>query len=710
MTSAPREEAAGCEHCGLPLSARAARFCCNGCRLVHHLMGGDAVGSGRVADPLLARLAVSAFLSMGVMVASLSLYGMDPAVGDETSRALQGLARLGALALSVPVGLLLFVPLLHAVRESGRLFSSDSLILVGTSSAWLVSVWNTFTDGPHVYFETATMVLVLVTLGRWLDVRAREGARDRLRVLATERVPRALRQVEGGEEEVAPEDLRRGDVVRVRPGEVVPVDGTVLAGESFVDASGLTGESVPARAEAGARVLAGSLLVDGTLTLRADAVCGARVRDGIERLLAEGATRRAGLVRLADRVAGFLMPAALALSVAALAWGWWREGLEAGGMNALAVVLIACPCALGLATPLAFWVALGEAARGGALVRGGDVLERLARAERVHFDKTGTLTMAEPRVAEVETAVGVDREQALTLAAALEHASDHPIARALTRAWRELDAGRCELPAVAGFRNLPGRGVEGRVDGALVRLGRAAAGPGGDVSAVGTVVVLERGEHELARFTLVGEPRPEAREVVDALRARGLEPDILTGDASGPAQAVGAALGVPVRAGLLPADKLELVRAGGERGALFVGDGLNDAAVLAGADVGIAVRGASPTSLESASVNLLGEDLTVLPGLVDLARAAVRTARLNLAWAFGYNALGLGLAFTGRLTPIFAASAMVASSVLVVFVSSRLRGRALGPAADASTTPAAPAGTGSELASTRTPGWVDQPA
>ena len=671
-----------CKQCRLPLrstGASDAQFCCSGCLLAWSLLGRESSDGGR-ADGLLARVVVSAFLSMGVMVFSLSLYGIEGEVGDEASTALQGVLRMGALLLSLPVLVLLGVPLADGVVRLKRWFSADALALIGVLAAWAVSSWNTLVDGPSVYFETATMVLVLVTFGRWMDARARERATDRLRVLAAERTPAVTRLDATGEleQEVEAEAISVGDLVRLRPGELVAVDGDVIEGRSFVDAGNLTGEAEPASVGPGDRVLAGSSVVDGTLLLRATAGVGNRVRDEIDRLLSESLTARPRLVHLADRVAAGLLPVVVVLALATIAWHWDNAGPERALMNGLSVVLIACPCALGLATPLAFWVGLGEAWRRGALVRGSDVLERLARVREVFLDKTGTLTddrMQLVGVERIDTAHALDDRQCLAVAAALERGSEHPVGRAIRTAARERSVNGLDLE-VRDFRARPGVGVEAQVDGRAWTLGRptaARAAVGGPDGA--TEVLLADAEGEVARLSLVSRLRLGAREAVAALRRSGLSARILTGDTEAAATALGRELDLPVEARLLPPDKARRVARAGAEG-LFVGDGLNDAPALAAAGVGVSMGHASPSSLESASVNLLGADLRVVPEVLELARRAVATARLNLFWAFAYNAVGLVLAAMGVLTPVFAATAMVVSSVLVVLNSARLRASA----------------------------------
>ena len=358
--SAAGEGRRTCVHCGLPLAANAEAFCCTGCFVANHLLGRDRAGESG-ADRLLARLVVGAFLAMGVMVFSLALYGLPAAGESETALALRGILRLGALALSTPVLVLLGGPLLDAVVALRRWASADALVLVGASAAFGASAWSTLNDGADVWFETATMILVLVTLGRWLDVRARERASVRLERLARERVPRASRLDGASEQSVAPERLAPGDRVRVRPGEEIPVDGKIVDGEALVDLASLTGEAEPRAARVGDRVLAGTRPIDGALVVETEAACGARVRDEIERTLAQAFANRPRLVLLGDRVAALLLPGVCLLALGTLAWRWRLHGFGDGALSALSVLLIACPCAFGLATPLAFWVALGEA-------------------------------------------------------------------------------------------------------------------------------------------------------------------------------------------------------------------------------------------------------------------------------------------------------------------------------------------------------------
>ena len=669
-----------CTHCGLPLSVkeaadeRAEQFCCSGCFVAWHLTGGHLEGQ---SDRLLARIVLSAFLSMGVMICSIALYGklIDSGGGTELSSeaadAMHGILRLGSLALATPVMFLLGIPHLQAILTLRRFLSADSLVLAGTFSAFALSLWNTLFSDGEVYYETASLVLVLYTLGKWMDARAKERAHARIDSLTEAEEP-ALRIEGATEQRVAIDEIRVGDHLRIARGESVPVDGIVIQGRAELDASRLTGEEQSRSAGVLDRVLAGSRVREGELIVEAQSVFGSRVRDEMDRLLHQALKQRAPLMRSADRAASILLPLVLLLACGTAIYHWYYSGAEYALMCALSVVLISCPCALGIATPLAVWTALGEAWRHGILVRGGDVFERLARASRIFFDKTGTLTSGAMSLVELRLLEGWNSSQALRLAAMLESGTEHPIGREIIRAWREQgdEPTAPPLDSIQDREVLPGTGIRGLSHGHQVFLGRGSRRHDSEDGI--TSVTLTCDEKVVAEFEFRAEPKPEARQALEQLSALGLNPIILTGDAKAPARALAQELGVPVEAELLPDQKVAALQAAGPKGVLFVGDGINDAAALATADVGISVSGASAASLSAAEVNLLRADLARLPFLLDLARRTVRTARWNLVWAFGYNSIGLVLAASGQLTPIFAASAMVVSSGLVVLNSLRL--------------------------------------
>ncbi len=608
---------------------------------------------------------------MGVMVFSLSLYGEawaeSAGAASEGAEAMRGLGRLGAGLLAVPIFLLLGMPLLRAVVELRRWFATESLILLGVTAAMGVSLWNTATDRGDVYYETATMVLVLVTLGRWLDSSAKTRARERLSGLLAARVREVTVLDRGVESVVDAAHVEVGDLLRVRPGEVVGADGVVVEGEALVDGSMLTGEATPRPARPGDEVLAGSLATDSALLLRVTRTGDERLCVRSAQLLEESLGNRGASLRVADRVAALLMPTALVLATWTVASRWSSVGAEEALLDGLSVILISCPCALGIATPLAFWVAMGEAWKRGILVRGSDVFEDLAGVRQVFFDKTGTLTTGELALDAIELDdPTADRRGVLRTAAALEASSEHGIARAVERAWSEGAKDDGPLPAVQGFRVLPGRGVTGEIAGVSWSLLRHEDAE----DDARTRVVLQRAETLVAVFSFTSVVRPEAARVLADLGRAGITASVLTGDGEGPARALARELSVDVHAKLSPTEKRDRVVAAGAKTA-FVGDGWNDGAALAAAGVGVSVANCVGQSLERASVNLLEPGLSRLPWLFRMARWARANARANLAWAVGYNAIGMTLAAQGRLTPVFAAAIMVTSSIAVVLQAQR---------------------------------------
>ncbi|MFT7679994.1 MAG: cation transport ATPase, partial [Planctomycetota bacterium] len=506
-----------CIHCGLPLRGRPPvvereqAFCCAGCGIAWSFCSDiEGEGDGSNQDRWLSRLMLSAFLSMGVMVFSLAGYGEGLEGGNLAERAsdgaaaLAGIQRLLAMALCVPVVHLLGLPLLLTVVRTRRFLSADGLIVVGVGAAGVVSVWNTLVSSGPVWFETVAMVLVLTSVGKWLDARAKGQAREALSPLM-DKAEGPLCRIEGESEvDVDPSDIRIGDRVRMRPGEVASIDGRVLAGRAFVDSSVLTGESDPVSAGPGARLLAGSTVLDGCLEVEVIAVPGERVQDAVARLLEQAVQGSTGHVRLADRVARVLLPCVLVLAVGTFVVTLSSHGLEPAWQRALAVVLIACPCAIGIATPLAFWVALGQAWKRGVLVKGADVLERLARTRRVLLDKTGTLTDRRMKLTEIVVhAKHMDQASALALGAALEHGSEHPIGSALRLAHG--DAG---LPDCAQFKALPGVGVSGLVQGRELIMQRSTTPD------LRTRVALSQEGELLAEFCLESAPVLGAGQVL----------------------------------------------------------------------------------------------------------------------------------------------------------------------------------------------------
>lgn len=586
-----------------------------------------------------------------------------------------------------------------------------TLIALGTGVAWLYSlaaflVPDLFPAGfrdSHgevgVYFESAAVIVTLVTLGDFLELRARRRTGAALRELLGLAPQHAHRLTEDGrEEDVALEAVRVGDRLRIRPGEKVPVDGVVQEGSSHVDESMLTGEPMPVGKQAGDRLTGGTVNQDGVLVMRAEKVGRETMLAQIVAMVAAAQRSRAPLQRLADQVAAWFVPAVLGCAVLAFVL-WAALGPEPSLAHALlaavAVLIIACPCALGLATPISIMVASGVGARQGVLFRDAAAIEALHGIDTLALDKTGTLTAGKPALGEVVPLGTMDRQALLHLAAGLEQVSEHPLARAIVAA-----AGEGPLPAVDGFQALAGRGVQGTVAGHAVALGnarllgelgivieQAAEAHAERLGESGATVVFLAVDGALAGLLAVADPiREGAASLIQTWHRQGLRLVMLTGDRPKAALAVARALGIDeVHAELSPVDKaavIQRLRSQGRKVAM-AGDGINDAPALAAADVGIAMGSGTALAMESAQVTLVKGDLGALARALHLAHATVRNIRQNLFFAFVYNALGIPLAagllyplFGVMLSPMVAAVAMSLSSVSVVSNALRLRSTA----------------------------------
>lgn len=714
-----------CRYCGFPLpgpnrDGPQPRFCCLGCRFAFAASRTDAAGAGPVL--VLAKLGVAVFLTLNVVMFSMVLWSSDVydagvAPGQEPlSRVLNSLWRWLCGLLALPVLWLLggavVEQTLSGLRQ-GR-WSMDGLLLVGIVAAY-VSSWVAVVreEGP-IYFEVGCVVLVLVTLGRWLEARGRAQATAALAALDRLMPDRVRRRNPQGEEEWLPLDaVAPGDELIVLPGERVPTDGEVIDGPATVDERLFTGESSPISKEVGERVAGGVTVVETPLYLRATTLPAAsslrRYLDLVRGVLAQPGRWQ----RRAERLAAWLLPAVVAVALGAMIWHGLRSGPNAGILAGLAVLLIACPCALGIATPLAVWNAVGQLAQRQVLLRDPDGLERLAEVRSIVLDKTGTLTTGEVRLRDETYAAEVDAEEARRLAACLAARSTHPLALALQNAWPA-----CQPPYHAAVRTAPGRGLAAERCGTYtdVRLGskRFLEEAGTQIPpALGVQLqaAIERGEMLSCLawdgklrgfFTFAEELRAEAAPALAALRTMVERIEILSGDLPQRAARLAAALGVAARGDQTPEDKLARLRALHERyGAVaMVGDGLNDAPALAAADVGIALGCGADLTRDTATICLLHNDLATLPWLWRLARRTTRVIRQNLFWAIIYNVLGVGLAACGWLNPVWAATAMVASSACVIGNSLRLAPPSANPA-EADSPPLADAAPAPRLEATR---------
>jgi Cu+-exporting ATPase len=583
-----------------------------------------------------------------------------------------------------------------------------TLIAIGTGIAWIFSVvaaiapqlfpaeYRMMDGSVAVYFEAAAVITVLVLLGQVLELRARERTGGAIRALL-DLAPKTARRIEGhGEQEVPLDQIEAGDQLRVRPGEKVPVDGEVLEGKSTIDESMVTGESMPVAKGPGDKLIGGTLNTTGSLILRADKVGAETMLARIVQMVAEAQRSRAPIQRLADQVAGWFVPAVLAVAALAFAaWSLWgpEPAFTYGIVAAVAVLIIACPCALGLATPMSIMVGVGRGAQAGVLIKNAESLERMERIDTLVVDKTGTLTEGKPRVVEIVAAEGMDQAQLLRLAAGVERASEHPLARAIVSAAEDR---KLEIPKVRGFDSPAGRGAYGLVEGKVVALGSAAFMAERKIDTAplfstadrlredgASVIFVAIGNQLGGAIAIADAVKDTTPEALKALKAEGIRIVMLTGDNRVTAQAVARRLGIDaVEAEVLPEHKRDAVEKLQKEGRVvaMAGDGVNDAPALAAAEIGIAMGTGTDVAIESAGMTLLGGDLGGIVRARKLSRAVMANIRQNLFFAFAYNVIGVPVAagvlypaFGLVLSPIIAAAAMALSSVSVIGNALRLR-------------------------------------
>lgn len=637
-------------------------------------------------------------LEMGGHIPALGLHDLVPVA----------LSAWFQFAFAIPVvlwaGLPFFVRGWASLRTGN--FNMFTLIAVGTGAAFAYSVLavlapGVFPDGFRaadgsvaIYFEPAAVIVVLVLLGQVLELRARARTGDAVRALL-DLAPKMARRIEaGGETDIPLDHVAVGDVLRIRPGERVPVDGVVLEGNGGVDESMVTGEAMPVEKRAGDLVIGGTLNGRGTLVMRAQKVGAETMLARIVQMVADAQRSRAPIQRLADRVSSWFVPAVIGVAVLAfIVWAAFgpSPSLAYGLLAAVSVLIIACPCALGLATPMSIMVGIGRGASLGILIRDAEALERFEKVDTVVIDKTGTLTEGKPRVTEIVPAHGCDEADVLRLAAALEKGSEHPLAAAVLAA-----ASGIEIPPVEAFEAVTGKGVMGTVAGLRVALGNAAlmADLGVDAAALAaradvlrhdgaTVVLLAEGVRLVGLIAVADPIKATTPAALEALRRAGLRIVMLTGDNRITAEAVAKSLDIAeVEADVLPARKSEIVRRLRAEGCVvaMAGDGVNDAPALAAADVGVAMGTGTDVAIQSAGVTLLKGDLAGLARARALSVATMRNIRQNLFFAFAYNAAGVPLAagvlypvFGILLSPMVAAAAMALSSASVIANAVRLK-------------------------------------
>jgi len=578
-----------------------------------------------------------------------------------------------ALALTTPIVFWGGYPFHRAALRSARHGAStmDTLVSLGTLAAYMWSAVVVVTGmAAHVYFEVAAAVTVFLLAGRYAEAKAKRSAGAALRALLSMGVKDAVVVRDGGEVRIAVGDLVVGDVIVVRPGERVATDGVVTDGASALDTSAMTGESVPVDVRPGDAVLGGAVNTYGRILVRAGKVGSDTQLARMARMVADAQNGKASIQRLADRVSGVFVPAVLVIAAVTLA-GWLLTGHSAASAftAAVAVLIIACPCALGLATPTAILVGTGRGAQLGVLIKAPQVLETVSGIDTVVLDKTGTVTTGRMSVEAIEADPGENAEEVLGRAAAVEAASEHPVAAAIVAHAKERGL---PIAAVGEFANEPGVGVRGTVDGTVVHVARA-----GDTDGRTSVAVSWDGRRR-GVLRLADAVKPTSASAIAELKSMGLTPVLLTGDNEAVAARVAAEVGIApddVIAGVLPSDKADAVtalQAAGRRVAM-VGDGVNDSVALATADIGMAMGTGTDAAIEAGDITLVRGDLRTVPTALRLSERTLRIIKQNLFWAFGYNVAAIPLAALGLLNPMIAGAAMAASSVLVVTNSLRLR-------------------------------------
>ena len=590
-------------------------------------------------------------------------------------------------ALATPVQFILgarfYVAAWKAVRAGAG--NMDLLVAIGTSAGYGLSVyqWLSAVPGtaPHLYFEASAVVIALVLLGKYLESRAKRQTASAIRALEALRPDRALRLIDGVEHDVAISALQLGDVVLLKPGERCPVDGEVIEGRSHADEALITGESLPVAKQPGDRVTGGAINGEGRLLIKATALGAETVLARIIRLVEDAQAGKAPIQRLVDKVSQVFVPTVLVIAFCTLA-GWLLVGasLEVALINAVAVLVIACPCSLGLATPTAIMAGTGVAARYGILINDAEALERAHDVDAVVFDKTGTLTSGTPRITNMSAVLG-NEEHLLQLAGALQRGSEHPLAKAVLDVCHEW---QLRLDPVENSHALSGRGIAGTVQGRELALGNRrmldeSGLPMGELAESARIweadgrtlswLIEQAPEPKVIGMFAFGDTlKPGTDQAIRELNARGITSHLLTGDNRGSAQVVAKALGIQdVHAEVLPADKAATVnQLKSNHVVAMVGDGINDAPALAAADVGIAMGGGTDVAMHAAGITLMRGDPRLVPAALDISRRTYAKIRQNLFWAFVYNLIGIPLAAFGYLNPVLAGAAMALSSVSVV--------------------------------------------
>jgi Cu2+-exporting ATPase/Cu+-exporting ATPase len=640
-------------------------------------------GEEGISQILLGKFGLGLALSMNVLFMSMPLH-VEAASSSEfvIPPVLAVALKYLLLFFSIPIMLVLGIPIANSSIDSLKAgeVGTEMLILIGAVAAFAISVKSTLAGVGEVYFETSTMILTLFTLGRYIDSKAKARASDSIKGLSS-LVPNQVIRIlpDGGKESVSADDITIGDKVLLRPGERIPLDGVVVSGQGSVDESFLSGESKPVVKKEEMEVFAGSINLDGTIILEIRKPAEEFLVRKIEKLMRKIRANPSAINRISDRIAAMFIPVVATIGLSVFGFWVYRGEPSEGIMRMLAILLISCPCAFGIAAPMAIWRGLGRAAEKGAIIMGADILEGLAKVKTVFFDKTGTLTTDTPDITAIISEKGRSENELLAIAAALDSHSTHPLAKSL---MEEADKRELKPLEASETKNHPGSGIEGIVNQKHYHLGsrrwitsiardkemellKREAPDGGESS--GMAFLLEEGR-AVGAFIFNQALREGAAEAMEAIKTLGVRTVILTGDDEKGALGVKNRLKPDaIKWRLFPADKAKEIRSE-EKGQVtaMVGDGINDAPALEAAHIGIAMGCGTELTRESAKVNLLGDDLRMIPFLIHLSKKVRTKVMVNFIWAFSYNLIGTYLAVIGVITPLFAVMAMILSSLMVI--------------------------------------------
>ena len=690
--SVPIYETKECYQCGIPITGkplkydvdgRQQNFCCFGCYLIYKTTG--VRGEESTAVAFLGKFGFGYFFAMLVFMLSTYMYGAHLTPDDPEAQAFIGFIKYVILILATPVMLLLGVPILRNAFSDGKInLNTDTLIVLGSFSAYFLSVYSVFTNKPSVYFETATMILVLMTFARYIETSSRAKASNFMKELLKLSPEKAVVIKNGKEIEINRDDIKVGDIVKIIPGEKIPADGVVLEGKGHVDESLLTGETKPVLKSVGDELYTGTTNIDGSFKIKVNKPSEDWTLNRFIQIMKEIRATKAPINRIADTIAYYFLPVVITIAVSAGIYWYLNEGFEKALIIFMSVLLISCPCAFSIGAPLALWIGLSEAMREGIIIKGADILEKLSTVKTVFFDKTGTITDRNMVVSYVKA---LD-EDVVKLACCLEKNSEHPLAKSFVSYC--MKKGLVEDCPVEDFKVHFGYGIEGIVNGKKVYIGSRSYMERLDLNIPdqlkeaeekaevnGEIPVFIAIEDKVAGIVTFSQNiRKEAPKVVQVLKKLKIKVGILTGDTPYFAKILKEKLGIEdVRAGLLPHDKLKAIEEEKTKGktVAMVGDGINDAPALTKADIGIAMGCGTDLTRESANISLLSDDLRKVPLSILLAKKVRKVIYTNMFWAFIYNIIGIGLAVTGKLSPIFAALAMVLSSAFVIANSVRVK-------------------------------------